>query len=112
MPAEENSSEIVKEMSESVAATNLKSLADAPAFFQNQSYANAVAIQQVFNNLLAAQMQSMFQISNAATGKIVESIIETRPAEGGFDVATLQQLLKGAQTTPPVSATGAPPSAQ
>lgn len=98
---EEHSGEIVKEMSESTAATNLKVLSDAPAWFTNQVYANAVQMQQIQGNIMAAQMQAMFQISNAATGKIVESIIETRPAEGGFDVAALQQLMKGAQTTPP-----------
>lgn len=99
--ATEDSAEITREMAESVAATNLKSLADAPAFFQNMAYSNAVNAQQMFTNLMAAQMQAMFQVSNAATGKIIESIIETRPAEGGFDVAALQQLMKGAQTTPP-----------
>lgn len=100
---EEHSGEIVKEMAESVAATNLKSLADAPAFFQNLAYANAVKAQQALDSILMTQMQAMNQISNAATGKIIESIIETRPSEGGFDVAALQQLMKGAQTTPPVT---------
>lgn len=88
----DDSSEIVREMSESVAGTNLKSLGDAPAFYQNLAYSNAVQHQQAMN-----------QISLAAVGKIVESIIETRPSEGGVDVAALQQLIKGAQTTPPVT---------
>ena len=43
-------------------------------------------------------------ITEAATGKIVESIIAVSPSEGGADVAALQMLLKGAMTTPPVTA--------
>ena len=41
----------------------------------------------------------------AAVGKVVESIITTQPSEGGAAVAALQQLMKGAQTTPPVTGT-------
>ncbi|WP_396957163.1 hypothetical protein [Nitrosomonas sp.] len=99
----EDSGEIVREMSESVAATNLKSLADAPAFYQNLAYSNAVQTQQAMSAIMVNQIQAMHQISNAAVGKIVESIIETSPSEGGVDVATLQQLLKGANLTPPVT---------
>ena len=33
----EDSSEITREQSESVAATNLKTLGDGPAFFQNRA---------------------------------------------------------------------------
>ncbi len=89
----EDSSEIVKEQSESVAATNLKALGDGPAFYQNMGYSNAVSHQQ-----------AMQQIQLAAVGKVVELIVGTSPSEGGADVAALQQLLKGAQTTPPVTA--------
>lgn len=88
----EDSSEIVREMAESVAATNVKVVSEGPSVFVNLAYGNAIAHQQ-----------SMNQINLAATGKIVESIIETRPSEGGVDVAALQQLIKGAQTTPPVT---------
>ena len=83
----------------------LKETADAPAFYQNLAYSNAVQTQQAMSSIMVNQIQAMNQISNAATGKIIESIIETRPAEGGFDVAALQQLMKGAQSTPPVTAT-------
>lgn len=78
---------------ESVAVGNLKSVGEASSVQQNIATANAVAHQG-----------AMFLISAAATGKIVESIIATSPGEGGTDVAALQQLLKGAQTTPPVTA--------
>ncbi len=87
-----DSSEVVKEMAESVAATNLKSLGDGPGFYHNLAYGNAVAAQQ-----------AMQQVQVAAVGKIVEMIINTSPSEGGAAVAALQQLMKGAQTTPPVT---------
>ena len=88
----EDSSEIVREMAESVAATNLKSLGDAPAFFHNLAMSNAIAHQQGLN-----------QIQTAIVGKVAEAIIGVSPSEGGADVAALQQLMKGAQTTPPVT---------
>ncbi len=89
---EEHSSELAHEQSESVAATNLKVLGDGPAFYTNIAMGNAVAHQQ-----------AMQQIQAATIGKVVEAIINVSPSEGGADVAALQQLMKGAQTTPPVT---------
>ena len=91
----EDSSEIVREVAESVAATNLKTLGDGPAFFQNMSYANSIAQQQAMNS-----------ISLALAGKVGESIISLSPSEGGADVAMLGQLMKGMQTTPPETGQG------
>lgn len=88
----DDSSEIVKEQSESVAASNLKSLGDAPAFYHNLAMNNAVSHQNRCNGILEAAM-----------GKVIEAIISVSPSEGGADVAALQQLMKGAQTTPPVT---------
>ena len=88
----DDSSEIVKEMAESVAATNLKSLGDGPAFYNTLAMSNAVAHQQGLN-----------QIQTAIVGKVAEAIIGTSPSEGGADVAALQQLMKGAALTPPVT---------
>ena len=88
----DDSGEIVKSQSESVAAANLKVLGDGPAFYTNMSYGNAVSHQQGMNNIQAA-----------IVGKVAEAIIQTIPSEGGADVAALQQLMKGAQTTPPVT---------
>ena len=88
----DDSSEIVKEMSESVAATNLKSIGDGPAFYHSLAMGNAISHQQ-----------SMQQIQAAIIGKVAEAIITVSPSEGGADIAALQQLLKGAQTTPPVT---------
>lgn len=79
---------------ESLAVANLKTVAEAPAILSNLAVANALAHQQ-----------AMYQIAQASVGKIVESIIAVSPSEGGADIAALQQLLKGAQTTPPTTAT-------
>ena len=97
----EDSSQVVREMAESVAASNLKVLGDQPAFFAGLSYAQALDA--------AAGWRT---INQAAVGKMVESIIATNPAEGGADSAAMGMLAKIMQTTPPVSATGAPPAAQ
>ena len=89
----DDSSEIVREQSESVAAANLKCLGDGPAYYSNLALANALANQQ-----------SMNQINVAIVGKVAEMIIAVSPSEGGTDVAALQQLMKGANLTPPVTA--------
>jgi hypothetical protein len=75
---------------ESLAVENVKAIGGGTAFLSNLAYANAVANQQALN-----------QIAQAAVGKIVESIIAVSPAEGGADVATLGQLMKGLSLTPP-----------
>ena len=86
----DDSSEIVKEAAESVAFVNAKSLGDAPAFFQNQMYAQAVG-----------QAAGWTTINQAIVSKMAEAIIATSPAEGGADIAALGQLLKGLELTPP-----------
>ena len=86
----EDSSEIVREQSESVAATNLKVMADGPAFYQNQAMGESLA-----------NTQAMNQLRMTLLGKVAESIIATSPAEGGADAAALGQLAKILQQTPP-----------
>ena len=93
MASEENSSEIVKEMAESVAAANLKSLGDGPAFYHNFAMGNAVANQHGLQTLHATII-----------GKMAESIIATTPTEGGVDIAALGQLAKVLTATPPPTA--------
>ncbi len=89
---EEHSSEVVKEQSESVAAANLKTLGDGPAFYMNQQYAESVA-----------QTQAMNQIRIAIVGKVAEALITTQPGEGGVDVAGMQALSKMVGNIPPVT---------
>jgi len=86
----EDSSEIVKEQSESVAAANLKVMGDMPAYYAGLGY------QQGLDAAVGWRT-----INQAIVGKVAEAIIGTQPSEGGADVAALQQLMKGAQTTPP-----------
>lgn len=86
----DDSSEIVKEQSESVAATNLKTLGDGPAWYQNAGFAESLA-----------NTQAMNQLRMTLLGKVSESIISTSPAEGGADTAILGQLAKMLQMTPP-----------
>lgn len=107
----EDSSEIVREQSESVAAANLKVLGDGPAFYTNLSLGNAVAHQQ-----------AMQAISAASVGNIVKRLTEVDPLEAisvlkstsGNDLAqqlaqlmstlaATQQGVKAGQTTPPVT---------
>jgi len=88
----DDSSEIVKEQSESVAASNLKVLGDGPAFYSSLAMGNAVAHQQGMQTILTA-----------IVGKVAEAVISTTPGEGGVDVAGLQVLSKMAGNTPPVT---------
>jgi len=88
----EDSSEIVREQSESVAATNLKVLGDGPAFFQNQAY-----------SLSNQGMAGMQTINQAMISKAAESMINTSPAESAGDAAMAGILSKIMQTTPPLS---------
>ena len=88
----DDSSEVVKEQSESVAATNLKTLGDGPSFYMNQAYAES-----------HANTQAMNQLRMTLLGKVSESIIATSPAEGGSDVASLGMLAKMFGNVPPVT---------
>jgi len=91
----DDSSEIVKEQSESVAAANLKTLGDGPAFYANLAYQQSIDA--------AAGWRT---INQAIVGKVAEAIISTQPSEGGADVAALGQLMKGVYNTPPTGMSG------
>ena len=91
----DDSSEIVKEQSESVAASNLKVLGDGPAFYQNLAYKAAVESAAGWTTL-----------NQAIVGKVAESIINTSASEGGADLAGLGMLVKAMQTVPPVNTVG------
>jgi hypothetical protein len=89
----EDSSEIVKEQSESVAATNLKVLGDMPAYYTGLQYAQALDA--------AAGWRALGQ---TIVAKAAENIMATSPAEGAADSAVTQVLAKMAQTTPATTA--------
>ena len=100
---------IIDMMAEATAATNIKNVAEAPAFYSGLAMGNAVAHQQ-----------AMQQVQIAATGAIVKGLTEIDPTEAvsalkatsGNEVAGTiaailgalgsgQQSAKVAQTTPP-----------
>ena len=88
----DDSSEVVKEQSESVAATNLKTLGDGPSFYTNMGYANATSHAQAMNT-----------VQLATVAKMVDLIANTSPAEGGSDSAALGMLAKMMGNVPPVT---------
>lgn len=90
-PANVNAtSALPDDIREAVAVSDVKTVAEATAFNQNLMNSNSIANQQ-----------AMHLIMQASVGKITESIIATSPGEGGVDVATLGQLMKGLELTPP-----------
>ena len=89
----DDTGEIGREAAESVGFANIKTLGDGLAFYTNLAIANAVSHQQGMNTIFSA-----------IVGKVAEAIISVSPSEGGADIAALQQLMKGAQTTPPTTA--------
>jgi len=90
--AEEDSSEVVREFGESVAAVNLKTLGDGPAFFQNQMYAQQVQASAGWTSL-----------NQAVVSKASEMILNTSANSEGADLASLGMLIKALVNTPPVS---------
>ena len=88
----EDSSELAREMTEAVAATNVKVVAEGPSYFTNIIYGNAASNQQ---NVQALTMSLL--------SKATENILNTSPSEGMVDITGAMQLIKGAQTTPPVT---------
>jgi hypothetical protein len=92
------------DLRESVAAANLKCVAEVPSVLSNLATADAVTHQRMTNQNALSHQQAMNAISVASVGKVVELISATSPAEGGVDIAALMQIAKMAQTTPPVTA--------
>ena len=89
----EDSSQVVREMAESVSATNLKVVAEGPAFYTNQAYSAS--------NDAAAGWRS---INQALVGKISESIVHTSPSEGASAGLMTALLIKNQQSTAPLTA--------
>jgi hypothetical protein len=92
--ATEDSSEMAREMTEAVAATNVKVVAEGPAFYTNLAYKQAIEAQAGYTT-----------INQAVITKAAETILSTSAAEGGADLASLGMLIK-ALMAQPVQATG------
>jgi len=88
----DDSSEIVKEQSESVAATNLKVLGDSPAYY------NSLAYQIGLDGL-----QGWRTINQAAVTQAVERLGSTQASESVGDTALAEILSKMAGNVPPVT---------
>jgi hypothetical protein len=89
----EDTGEIGREAAEAVGFRNIKDTevtSGGPAFYSNLAMGNAIN-----------QQQHGYSLANAIVGKIAEMIIATSPSEGGVDVASLGQLAKLVQGTPP-----------
>lgn len=90
--ADEVQSTLPDQVREAVAASNFKVVGEAPAFYTQLAFSNAVANQQ--------QLQ---QLGVSIVAKATDLVTEKQIEEGGALVAALQQMFKGAQTTPPVT---------
>lgn len=105
------SEEIVK----SVSVANIKTVAEMPAGLANLALANAVSFQQMANNGLLSLMQATnaravthvldTDISDAAAVQKISSgnDLGQQLAQLGTVIAQIQQSIKGAQTTVPVT---------
>lgn len=78
---------------ESVSIANIKTVAEAPAFYSTLAMGNAVSAQHALTTL-----------GLTILAKAVEAIAEKGIEEGGVLTAALQQMMKAAQTTPPTTA--------
>lgn len=83
---------IPQEILESLAVENLKTVAGFIGAQTNLAFANSVNAQQINNGVMSA-----------ALGKMVKEITETDIAEAAGLSTILQQAVKSAQTTPPVT---------
>lgn len=77
---------------ETLSIENLKTIAEAGAFHFALSMGNATAHQQQLN-----------QIATATVGAIVKRLVELDVNEAAGIVPVVQELVKGAGTTPPVT---------
>ena len=92
-PANVNvTSALPDDIREAVAATNFKVLSEAQVVQQNLATANSVA-----------HANRMSLLAEASTALALGKILNTSPTEGGTDIAALMQLVKAAQSTPPVT---------
>lgn len=94
---------------DSVAGSNFKTLADGPAFFMNQLIADSLTNQRNVNSIREASLSA--SLHKFASYDIQEGMAVNKMSTGndvaqqmaalGNIVASLQQSMKGAQTTIP-----------
>ena len=89
-PGAEIPSALPNDIRESVAATNLKVLGNAPAFYANLAMANAVQVQH-----------QLSQVGLAIVAKAVDAINRASPENQAALTALGQIMTKAAGNTPP-----------
>jgi len=113
----------VADISESVVAADIKTIAGQPDSLANLALQNAVAFSQAANQAMLDSMNGHRTFDRAVNGALVKNLLEIDPMEAlswvkgstgndiaqvlstlGAAVAQIQQLMKGAQSTPPETA--------
>lgn len=96
---------------DSVSNANNKTFGDGPAFYAQLAMGDAVAHQRRVNaiseTLLGAMGKRLVEVDvqeASAEGALNSSSLSTVLAQLGAAIASIQQLTKSAQTTPPVTA--------
>lgn len=95
---------------DSVSNANTKTFGDGPAFYAQLAMGDAVAHQRRINaiseTLLGAMGKRLVEVDvqeAAAESKLNASDLSTVVSQLGAAIASIQQLTKSAQTTPPVT---------
>lgn len=95
---------------ESVADANTKAFGDGPAFWMNMMMGDAIAHQRGVNaireTLLGAMGKRLVEVDvqeAAAEAKVNAADLGSVLSQLGAAIASIQQLTKGAQSTPPVT---------
>ena len=103
---------ISEEVREAVSSNNFKSLGEGPAFYANLAMSDAVAHQRTTNSLregyLGQVLKSMNELDPSEARAQVKMLsgndLAKQISDLGAAVATLQQYVKTAQSTPPETA--------
>lgn len=95
---------------DSVAGANIKTIAEAGAWSTAQVFNSHAAHASRLQILAEAELANSIALSRAAVAQASKAIQESDLAEQlaslGASVAAMQQQMKGAQSTPPETATG------
>lgn len=93
---------------DSVADSNIKTIAEAGAHSIALSFQNAVAHQARINALseqyLSVALKNAHEVDPAEAVALAKAMGTSNLGDFGAIIAALQQIMKGAQTTPPPTA--------
>lgn len=110
---------------DALTSDNVKTIGESGSFYTALAFQNAVQNQQIANLNAVTHQQAINTILAAAVGTIVKVLTEVDPTQAMSEqvlltgnrvaemvanlnagIAAIQQLLKGAQTTPPQTGAG------